>query len=136
EGEDLTIGEASQPGLISALLDSKPATAFNPILGFAGHNTAAARSAVYLTLHNLGEYELPLGYATSNGDLFKLPAGPVSFALGGEYDAPRWTLDRDSLSTTFQLIGSTNGGSARVNWDVWSLYQEVRVSFTSRTCNC
>src|SRR5213079_1395704 len=72
EGQDLLIGEASQPGLISALLDSNPATAFNPFLGFAGHNTAAARSAVYVTLHNSGEYELPLGYATINGDLFKL----------------------------------------------------------------
>ena len=78
---------------------------------------------------------MPIGYATINGDLFNLPAGPVSFALGGEYDAPRWTLDRDSLNTTFQSIGSTNGGSARVNRDVWSIYQEVRVPFTSPTWN-
>ena len=78
---------------------------------------------------------MPLGYATVNGDLFNLPAGPVSFALGGEYDAPRWTRDRDALNTTFQSIGSTDGGSARVNRDVWSIYQEVRVPFTSPTWN-
>src|SRR5205807_2503703 len=36
---------------------------------------------------------------------------------------------------TFQSIGSTNGGSARVNRDVWSIYQEVRVPFTSPTWN-
>ena len=135
EGQDLSVGEVSKPGLREALLDTDPATAFDPFLNFTGHNTAAARQRVYVTLHNSGEYELPIGYATINGDLFKLPAGPVSFALGGEYDAPRWTLDRDSLSTTFQLIGSTNGGSARVNRDVWSLYQEVRVPFTSPTWN-
>ena len=87
------------------------------------------------TLHNSGEYELPIGYATINGDLFNLPAGPVSFALGGEYDAPRWTRDRDALNTTFQSIGSANGESARVNRDVWSIYQEVRVPFTSPTWN-
>src|SRR5437016_4488828 len=135
EGQDLSIGEASQPGLISALLDTNPATAFNPFLGFAGHNTAAARSAVYVTLHNSGEYELPLGYATINGDLFKLPAGPVSFALGGEYDAPRFTRDRDALNTTFQSIGSVDGQSFRVNRNVWSIYEEVRVPFTSPTWN-
>ena len=112
EGQDLSVGEVSQPGLREALLDTDPATAFDPFLNFNAHNTKAARQRVYVTLHNSGEYELPIGYATVNGDLFNLPAGPVSFAIGGEYDAPRWTRDRDSLNTTFQSIGSTDGGSA------------------------
>jgi hypothetical protein len=135
EGHDLSVGEVSQPGLRDALLDTDPATAFDPFLNFTAHNTRAARAKVYVTLHNSGEYELPLGYVTFNGDLFNLPAGPVSFALGGEYDAPRWTRDRDPLNTTFQSIGSTDGGSARVNRDVWSIYEEVRVPFTSPTWN-
>ena len=135
EGEDLSIGEVSQPGLRDALLDTNPATAFNPFLGSLGRNTNAAINKVYVNLHNSGEYELPIGYATINGDLFNLPAGPVSFAIGGEYDAPRWTRDRDALNTTFQSIGSTDGESARVNRDVWSIYQEVRVPFTSPTWN-
>ena len=135
EGQDLSVGEASQPGLREALLDTNPATAFDPFLNFNAHNTKAARQRVYVTLHNSGEYELPIGYVTINGDLFNLPAGPVSFALGGEYDAPRWTRDRDSLNTTFQSIGSTDGEGARVNRDVWSIYQEVRVPFTSPTWN-
>ena len=126
----------SEPaGLREALLDTNPATAFDPFLNFNAHNTKAARQRVYVTLHNSGEYELPIGYATVNGDLFKLPAGPISFAIGGEYDAPRWTRDRDSLNITFQSIGSADGGSARVNRDVWSIYQEVRVPFTSPTWN-
>jgi iron complex outermembrane receptor protein len=135
EGQDLSVGEVSQPGLREALLDTDPATAFDPFLNFSAHNTKAARARVYVNLHNSGEYELPIGYATINGDLFNLPAGPVSFALGGEYDAPRWTRDRDALNTTFQSIGSTGGESARVNRDVWSIYQEVRVPFTSPTWN-
>jgi iron complex outermembrane receptor protein len=135
EGQNLSVGDVSQPGLRDALLDTDPATAFDPFLNFTAHNTKRARQRVYVTLHNSGEYELPIGYATVNGDLFNLPAGPVSFAIGGEYDAPRWTLDRDALNTTFQTIGSTNGGSARVNRDVWSIYQEVRVPFTSPTWN-
>jgi iron complex outermembrane receptor protein len=135
EGQDLAVGEASQPGLRDALLDTDPATAFDPFLNFNAHNTARARQRVYVTLHNSGEYELPIGYATINGDLFNLPAGPVSFALGGEYDAPRWTRDRDSLNTTFQSIGSADGVGTRVNRDVWSIYQEVRVPFTSPAWN-
>jgi iron complex outermembrane receptor protein len=135
EGQNLSVGEANQPGLREALLDTNPATAFDPFLNFNAHNTKAARQRVYVTLHNSGEYELPIGYVALNGDLFSLPAGPISFALGSEYDAPRWTRNRDSLNTTFQSIGSTDGEGARVNRDVWSIYQEVRVPFTSPTWN-
>jgi outer membrane receptor protein involved in Fe transport len=135
EGQDLSEGEASQPGLRDALLDTNPATAFNPFLGINGINSPAARARVYVTLHNSGEYELPIYYATFNGDLFNLPAGPVSFAIGGEYDAPRFTRDRDALNQTFNSIGSTDGQSFRVNRDIWALYQEVRVPFTSPTWN-
>jgi iron complex outermembrane receptor protein len=135
EGQDLSIGEASQPGLVSALLDTNPATAFNPFLGSKGHNTGAARSKVYVNLHNSGEFELPLAYVTINGDLFNLPAGPVSFALGGEYHGERFTRDRDALNNTFSSIGSVDGQSFRVNRDVWGTYQEVRVPVTSPTWN-
>ena len=45
EGQDLSVGEVSQPGLRQALLDTNPATAFNPFLGFNGMNSAAARAA-------------------------------------------------------------------------------------------
>jgi outer membrane receptor protein involved in Fe transport len=135
EGQALAIGNVSQPGLRDALLDTDPHTAFNPFGGFFRQNTGAARQRVYVTLHDSGEYELPIGYATINGDLFKLPAGPVSFAIGGEYDAPRFTRDRDALSTTFNSIGAVDGQSFRVNRDIWGVYEEVRVPFTSPTWN-
>jgi iron complex outermembrane recepter protein len=135
EGQDLSVGEVSQPGLRQALLDTDPRTAFNPFLGINGVNSGQARGAVYVTLHNSGEYELPIYYATFNGDLFNLPAGPVSFAIGGEYDAPRFTRDRDALNNTFQTIGSVDGQSFKVNRDIWGIYEEVRVPFTSPTWN-
>src|SRR6184192_2853176 len=135
EGKNISIGEVSQPGLRQALLDTDPATAFDPFLNISAHNTRAARAQVYVNLQNSGEYELPIGYLTFNGDLFNLPAGPVSFAIGGEYDAPRFTRDRDALNTTFNSIGSTDGQSFRVNRDVWGIYEEVRVPFTSPTWN-
>jgi iron complex outermembrane recepter protein len=133
EGQDLSAGAVSQPGLRDALLDTDPATAFNPFGGFLRQNSPRARQVVYVTLHNSGEYELPIGYATINGDLFNLPAGPVSFAIGSQYDAPRFTRDRDALNNTFQTIGSADGQSFHVNRDVWGIYEEVRVPFTSPT---
>jgi iron complex outermembrane recepter protein len=135
EGQDLSIGEVSQIGLRETLLDTDPATAFNPFLGFLGRNSRAARSRVYINLQNTGEFELPLGYATINGDLFNLPAGPVSFAIGGEYRAERMTRNRDPLNETFNSIGSVDGQGFRVNRDVWSIYEEVRIPFTSPSWN-
>jgi iron complex outermembrane recepter protein len=135
EGQDLSIGEVSQPGLRDALLDTDPQNAFNPFGGFFRQNTGRARQRVYVTLHNSGEFELPIYYGTINGDLFNLPAGPVSFAIGGEYDAPRFTRDRDVLNNTFNSIGSVDGQSFRVNRDIWGIYEEIRVPFTSPTWN-
>ncbi|PYJ17483.1 MAG: hypothetical protein DME94_03395, partial [Verrucomicrobia bacterium] len=135
EGQELSVGEVSQPGLRQALLDTDPATAFDPFMNISSHNTRAARSQVYVNLHNTATYELPLYYATINGDLFNLPAGPVSFAVGGEYHGDRWDREPDSLNITFQTIGSTDRQGAKVNRDVWSIYEEVRVPFTSPTWN-
>jgi len=135
EGQNLSTGDVSQPGLRDALLDTDPATAFNPFLGFLGQNSKAARSGVYVTLHNTGQFELPLAYFHLNGDLFNLPAGPVSFAAGLEYHGERMTRDRDSLNQTSSSIGSVDGQGFRANRDVWSIYEEVRIPFTSPTWN-
>ena len=80
DADNLFGGVPSSSGLREALLDMDPATAFNPFLGFFGRNSRAAISRVYVTLNQSGEFELPLGYFTVNGDLFNLPAGSVSFA--------------------------------------------------------
>ena len=135
EGQDLSVGEVSQPGLRDALLDTNPATAFDPFLNFNAHNTKAARARVYVTLHNSGLFELPLYYANINGDIFNLPAGPLSFAVGGEYHGERFDRDRDVLNTTFNSIGSVDGQSFKVNRDVWGVYEELRIPVTSPTWN-
>jgi iron complex outermembrane receptor protein len=128
-------GVVSQSGLRQALLDTDPATAFNPFLGFFGRNSNAAISKVYITQHQSGEFELPLGYFTLNGDLFNLPTGPVSFATGVEYRGERWQNNPDSESATFDTIGVTNVEGSRVNRAVWAIYQEVRFSVTSPLWN-
>jgi len=92
-------------------------------------------SRVYVTQHETATFELPLGYFTLNGDAFNLPAGPASFALGLEYRGERWRDDPDSLTTTFNTVGGGNFEASRVNRDVWSTYQEVRIPVTSPTWN-
>jgi iron complex outermembrane recepter protein len=135
EGLDLSINEVSQPGLREALLDTNPATAFNPFVGFFGSNTKAARGQVYVNLHNTGSFELPLWYFTLNGDIVNLPAGPLSFAIGVEYHGEREDREVDPLNSTFQTIGSTDAQGFRVNRDVWATYQELRIPVTSPTWN-
>jgi len=129
--ETLTGGLVSATGLRDALLDTNPATAFNPFLGFQGRNTEAAISRVYVTLHTAGQFELPLAYFHLNGDLFNLPAGPVSFAVGLEYRGERWRNDPDPENASFDAIGTLNFQASKVNRDVWSTYQEVRIPVTS-----
>jgi iron complex outermembrane receptor protein len=135
DASNLSLGEVSQPGLRAALLDTNPATAFDAFGGFNHMNTAAARNRVYVNLHNTGSLELPLWYAKIDGELFNLPAGPIGFALGADYHGERWENYPDSLNTTFQTIGSTDLEGSKVNRDVKSIYEEVRLPITSPTWN-
>ena len=135
EAINLSQGVVSAPGLREALLDTNPATAFNPFLNFQGVNqqTAVARARVYVTLHDTAIFETLMAYWNLNGDLFHLPAGPVSFALGAEYRGERYS--HPVGGTTFNTIGSTDLEASRVNRDVWGFYQEVRIPVTSPTWN-
>ncbi|MFL6599175.1 MAG: TonB-dependent receptor plug domain-containing protein [Chthoniobacterales bacterium] len=136
EEEAIFGGGVSASGLRDALLDANPATAFNPFLGIFGRNSDAAISRVYVNdQHQSGEFELPLGYFTINGDLFNLPAGPVSFATGVEYRFERWRNDPDAFSATFGTESGPNFEPSRVNRDVWAIYQEVRLPVTSPLWN-
>ena len=45
------------------------------------------------------------------------------------------TRDRDSLNETFNSIGQQDGQGFQANRDVWSIYEEVRVPFTSPIWN-
>jgi iron complex outermembrane recepter protein len=129
-------GVPTSSALRAALLDTNPATAFNPFLGFFGRNSKAAISRVYVTLPISAQIEVPLGYLSINGNLFNLPAGPVSFAVGGEYRGERARFDPSSDSTTFNAeVGATNTAAPRANLDVWATYQEVRFPVTSPVWN-
>lgn len=126
-------GIVNTDALRSALLDTNPATAFNPF--GLNQNTRAALDRVFITTNRLGATSLALEDLKLNGDLFSLPAGPVSFALGGEHRTERATDEPDSVTAPGQTIGATNFGSTKGSRDVWSIYWEVRLPVTSPSWN-
>ena len=132
--------------LRAALLDTNPATAFNPF--GLNQNSPAVIDKVFVTTHRLGKATLTLEDLKVTGDLFPLPAGPLSSAVGGEHRTEYEKDQPDELTASRQITGAVKppadlGGANVVpdflptngNRDVWSLYWEVRVPVTSPTWN-
>ncbi|EGF94391.1 TonB-dependent receptor plug domain-containing protein [Brevundimonas diminuta] len=65
--------------------------------------------------------------ASITGDLFTLPAGPVSFAFGGEYrDIAYDDLPPEGVQTG-TLLGGNSAGPVQGGYDVWEVFGELRV---------
>jgi iron complex outermembrane recepter protein len=138
-------GIVNNNALRAALLDTNPATAFNPF--GLNQNPPAVIDKVFTTVQRFGKATLTLEDLKVTGDLFPLPAGPLSFAIGGEHRTEYEKDQPDALTASRQVTGTalpngfgpvplppfllTNGSR-----DVWSLYWEVRVPVTSPTWNC
>lgn len=126
-------GIVNSNSLRQALLDTDPATAFNPF--GINANTHSAIDRVFVTTNEIGRTSLELEDAKMSGDLFNLPAGPVSFAMGGEHRRERASDRPDALTTSGQTVGSTNFQSTQGSRDVWSSYWEIRLPVTSSAWN-
>jgi iron complex outermembrane receptor protein len=131
--EQLSSDIVSKPGLREALLDTNPVTAFNPF--GRNVNTTAALNRVLITLHDRGVATLTDESAALNGDILKLPAGSIAFALGSEHRKETVNEHPDSLNTTFSTIGATDLEATRASRDVWSYYGELRIPVTSPSWN-
>ena len=70
-------GIVNADALRQALLDTNPATAFNPF--GLNQNSPAVINKIFNTTHHLGMTSLTLEDLKLVGDLFNLPAGPISF---------------------------------------------------------
>jgi iron complex outermembrane recepter protein len=129
-------GLVDNNALRAALLDTDPATAFNPF--GINQNSPAVIDKVFTTTQRLGTTSLLLEDLKLYGDLWNLPAGPVSFAIGGEHRTEHASDQPDSLTASGQTIGAaaTNFESTKGSRDVWSIYWEVRVPVTSPVWNC
>ena len=132
-------GIVNNNALRAALLDTNPATAFNPF----GQNSPAVIDKIFVTTHRLGTASLILEDLKLYGELWNLPAGPVSFAIGSEHRTEHINDQPDALAASGQASG---GGDfifiptktnlpTKGSRDVWSIYWEVRVPVTSPTWN-
>ena len=88
-------GNVDTNALRQALLDTNPATAFNPF--GLNQNSRAVIDKIFVTTHHLGTTSLTLEDLKLIGDLFNLPAGLISFAIGGEHRIERASDQPDSL---------------------------------------
>ena len=126
-------GVVNNNALRTALLDTNPATAFNPF--GLNQNSKAVLDRLLVTIAHLGATSLTLEDLKVNGDLFNLPAGPISFAIGGEHRTEHASDEPDALAASNQTIGATDFGPTNGSRDVWSIYWEARVPVTSPTWN-
>jgi iron complex outermembrane receptor protein len=126
-------GVVDTNALRQALLDTNPATAFNPF--GLNQNSRAVIDKIFVTTHHLGTTSLTLEDLKLVGDLLNLPAGPISFAVGGEHRTERASDLPDALISSGNTLGNTTFASTRGSRDVWSIYWEVRLPVTSPAWN-
>jgi len=127
-------GIVDNNALRAALLDTNPATAFNPFS--INQNSPAVINKIFVTTHRLGTASLMLEDLKLYGNLWNLPAGPIAFAIGGEHRTEHETDQPDGLTASGQTTGSPNLLSTKGGRDVWSSYWEVRVPVTSPAWKC
>ena len=126
-------GYVNNNALRVALLDTNPATAFN-MFG-ANVNSKFALDKVFATLMTLGDTVLLTEDIKLNGDMFNLPGGPVSFAIGGEHLGNTTSTIPDPLTQSGQTTGSTTAKPLKGSRDAWSAIWEVRIPVTGPTWN-
>ena len=97
-------GIVDNNALRAALLDTNPATAFNPF--GLNQNSPAVINKIFVTTHRLGTTSLMLEDLKLYGNLWNLPAGPIAFAIGGEHRTEHEKDQPDSLTASGQTTGS------------------------------
>jgi iron complex outermembrane recepter protein len=68
-------------------------------------------------------------------ELFKLPAGGIGFAFGGQFRREQLTQDVDQLALDGDLIGSSPSASTQAGRKDWALYAEASAPIFSPTYN-
>jgi outer membrane receptor protein involved in Fe transport len=128
-----TGGIVNNNALRTFLLDTDPATAFNPFGKNA--NNKAVLNQVMTTTHDVEESVIMTEDFAVRGDMFNLPGGAVRFAIGGAHLGNTFHDQPDPLTVTGQTTGSTNGQATKGNRDTWSIFWEARVPVTGPTWN-
>lgn len=115
-------------------------TAFNPFGDALFGPPIASNFAdvAYATIHakdvdtsEIATLDLNI-YTTS---LFKLPAGGVGFAFGGQFRREQLTQEVDELSLTGDIASNSPGASTQAGRKDYAFYAEANIPITSPTFN-
>jgi iron complex outermembrane recepter protein len=139
-------GNVDSIALRTALLDTDPATAFNPF--GLNLNSRSVIDKIFVTTQRVGTASLGLEDFKLYGSLWNLPAGSIAFAIGAEHRTEHEKDQPDPLVASGQITNPIKPPlpatasdnlpdlvSTRGSRDVWSIYWEVRVPVTSPTWN-
>jgi iron complex outermembrane recepter protein len=126
-------GIVNNNALRTALLDTDPATAFDPF--GINQNSKFVIDRVFVTTNHVGWTTLLTEDFKLNGDLCNLPGGPISFAIGTEHLTNHTSDNPDALVSSGQTTGAVNFGPTHGSRDSWSQYWEVRIPVTGPTWN-
>jgi len=126
-------GIVNNNALRLALLDSNPATAFDPF--GINQNSKSAIDRVFVTTNHLGWTTLLTEDVKIDGDLYDLPGGPISFAIGAQHQTDKTSDNPDSLVASGQTTGAVNFEATNGSRDSWSMYWEARVPVTGASWN-
>ncbi|HEV2045516.1 MAG TPA: TonB-dependent receptor [Chthoniobacterales bacterium] len=126
-------GITNNNALRTALLDTNPATAFN-MFGL-NQNSKFVKDRVFVTTTEIERGVLLTEDLTLRGDMFNLPGGPVSFAIGSIHLSNTFQDNPDALTASGQTTGSTNFAPTRGSRDSWSVFWEARIPITGPTWN-
>ena len=130
-------GIVNVPALRRALLSTDPNTAFDPFgrslngSGRNGRTNPVVLNEVFAITNHRGFTSLSLEDGKIYGDIWNVPAGPLSFAIGGEHRKETAEDRPDSLTASGQTLGSSTFLPTRGSRDVWAAYGELRVPITS-----
>lgn len=118
-------GSVSRSRLQDALLSVGGAA---PVCNIFGQNiSAACVSAIGITSANVTNAQMAGAQASVTGDLFDMPAGPVAFALGGEWRSTSAQYVPDSFLSSGDVAGFNAALPTRGSESVREVFSEVRV---------
>ncbi|WP_419254548.1 TonB-dependent receptor domain-containing protein [Caulobacter sp. ErkDOM-YI] len=95
-----------------------------------GNMSAAAANFIKTRINSSQDYEQLFAGFTFNGDtenMFSLPAGPIGFAVGGEYRAEDFAFNPSQDLAVGNLTGFNASPPVAGRFDVYELYGEVAV---------
>jgi outer membrane receptor protein involved in Fe transport len=95
-----------------------------------GNISAAAANFIKTRINSSQDYEQEYGGFTFNGDtsnFFSLPAGPIGFAVGGEYRAENFAFEPSQDLAVGNLTGFNASPPVSGRFDVYEAYGELGI---------